>query len=316
MERNSNSGWSSSGGAADRPSSIETDRSGWMSKSPRRDPSQGAAGKGVGVMKSDNQSPATGGPTSCSPDQKWSYENGMNGVSLWRPGKSPGDTVGINWKVVSDDSEDQQSSCPMGTYSPEEEGMPIGPTGWDRQDAGGVDLDRASISSGERDSHGHSQSQDSYSNRPMTTSPATLGPHDSLSLGSSSGSNSRNEYQSSRNISGSNDGCVTGLDEIGILGGFEPPYSRVSPHNGAGTPIQGVRSGGVTPIQGGGGGGRMDGGPPSVGGDAGSYWGMTRGSVGSTSSVSSVGTNSSWKGDARNGGGFPGRCGSPRKMSR
>lgn len=289
---NSGSGWLSAaetGSGANRPSSIGAD--GWGSKSPCDGPSEkGVWGKGNEVMPSSEGMEENRGRES----------GGLNGVSMWGANKPPRDVVGTNWRVPDDSTgnDDRHSDYSADACSPPSEDSGAGPTGRRKQD---VEMGRASVSSGERESHGYSHSQESY--RGVNSSPAVFGPSDTMSLGSSGGATSHSDYQSSGNFSSSHDGHVIGSDDTENHG-FESPYSRISPRNGAVTPIQaGGRSGGATPIQ-----GARDRGE--------NFWGSGR--VGSTSSVSSVGSSSSWKGDSKNGGGagFPNRSNSPRKNSR
>ena len=292
--------------APNRPSSIGTD--GWGGKSPRG--GRGGEKTAWGGNKS-NLTPASQGPLSSldPPDQKRSYESGMNGMSVW--GKTPtSDTgVGSNWKHTPSLENNSQGeiATPGGTYSPpQQQGDEVG---WrmKQQDPGDASMGGEQL----RDTRGHSQ--ESY--RPLTTSPAGFGSQhqqqlDNLSLGSS-GSNSRTNDYSQLSGNFSHDGHMTGSDDTGAHptggGGYESPYSRISPRNGAGTPttIQPPRSGGATPIQGAGG-----------KGDVGeSSWAAA--GRGSTSSMNSVGSSSSWKGEGRNGSaGGGGRSGSPRKLSR
>lgn len=294
----SGSGWvSTERGATNRPSSISAD--GWGSKSAR--PPQGNQ-KGVWDKGSEITSQEGKAKQGALSEERRGHEGGgVNGISMWGANKTPRDVVGTNWKVSEDSAgnDDQHSSdYSTDTYSPPNEDRPsVEPNRQRKQDG---DLDHVSLSS---DTHGYSHSQESY--RGVNSSPAAFGPSETISLGSSGGNSHSGDYQSSGNFSSSHDSHVIGGSDEADNHGFESPYSRVSPRNGAGTPIQaGGRSGGVTPTQGG----------KDRGENA---WSMR---VRSTSSVSSVGSGSSWKGsaDSKNGGGagFPGRSNSPRKNSR
>lgn len=285
LEKKSGSGWFSAESGANRPSSIGTD--GWKAKPPRQGPpsygnERGAWNKGQDVGQSLE------GLANVGEEKRGHESGGMNGVSIWGANKPPRDVVCTNWKVLKD-SDDRRSEYSTDMYSPPKEDCPnMEPSGQRKPEA---DVDRSSQSSNEV--HGFSgHSQESY--RGVNSSPAAFESSDTVSLGSASAT-SHSDYQSSGNFSSSRDSHVTRSDSADAHhGGFESPYSRISPQNGAGTPaVQlGSRNGGATPTQG----GRGD-----------NFW--VQGRVGSSSSMSSVGSSSSWKGDSKNGSGpgFQGR---------
>ena len=184
------SGWFTGDSAPNRPSSIGGD--GWGSKSSRRGPSP-HTDKGMWGSKAD---PSGKGKTPSSQEQKRTFENGTNGMSMW--GNADSAIMGNNWK-----SHHGSSSESMGgdTCSPDEGVKQNEP-------------DTASFSGSVGGEAGHSQ--DSY--RPITASPASFPPQaENLSLGSNSGAGSRNEYLSSGNFSGSHEGSMTGSEETTSL---------------------------------------------------------------------------------------------------
>ena len=279
------SGWDASSGS----SSLEKSGSGWGSadgwgsKSSRQAPLAQRGAWDKGGEGSLQEVPVKQGVF--SHEEKQGHESGgVNGMSMWGPNR---DAMGSNWKPADNSAGNDAN---YSTAPPPSEDRPgMGPNG--RRHEG--DFDRTSSSSNEQN-QGFSHSQESY--RGVNASPAAYGASDTVSLGSSGHSG---DYHSSGNFTGSHDSHVVGSDEAdNTRGGFESPYSRISPRNGAGTPVQpGGRSGGATPTQ-----GSRDKGENA--------W---SGRVGSTSSVSSVGSGSSWKGGDGKNGGYPTRSNSPRK---
>ena len=231
-----------------------------------------------------------------------------NGISSWGANKSPGDMMGNNWNIensgrvdgnhVCSPPSDDNSNMSGGDGSSNERGKQEMGAEWE--------WDKASLSSNEHDTRSLPLGQDG--NRPVATSPAFFSSHDYSSLENSRNS-SRNETHPSGNFSSSYDGNVITSDSMENLGGFESSYMHASPRNGAGTPIQGVHSGGRgTPTQS----------NRTAEGGGENCW---RRKVGSTSSLNSVGSGSSWKGsggETRNGGAgnFQSKTNSPRKSGR
>ncbi len=295
---NGNSGGGGGGGSG----------SGWRSKSPRQERppyDKGAWGSSEGREN--------GGHTQ-SPVASLELRNGdniiSNGISAW----------GLKNVAGSEERNQGNDRRSDGSCLPQMEGVGIDTIGRGRPkgDVEWEQSDRLSIMGNEQgaatpgySSHTHSQENC----RPVANSPAVFGYPDNVSVGSSNGSNNgRGDIQLSGNYSNSHDSHVTGSDDMESHG-FESLHSHISPRDGAGTPIQNHSGGAVTPTKNGGGGAKTEG-----GGFSENYWRAGRMNVGSTSSVSSVGNNSSWKSESKNGGGGiyqqQNRTNSPRKMNR
>ena len=291
-----------------RPLAIGTD--GWRTNSPK----QGSPQNDVGMWNcesEDNRSQSPGGLIMLAPssEQKRKHENGMNpksapplssnrSLSPWGSGtRSPGDMMGTNWKPLNGP---EHHDSPVGVLSQQQgESLPIGTSGHGRQEVEWEGSDKTSVSSNDWDT-----CIQNYDSNRTAISPSVVSHSETLRDGG------QGEIQVSGNLPTSYDGHMTLYDNhmttSNDTDNFDPeqPYSRISPCNRAGTPIQGVRSGGATPIQGGA--------KATEGGVVGeNCWRSGRMNMGSTSSMNSVGSNSSW-----NGGGFPSNSNSPRKMSR
>lgn len=276
------SGWDASSGS----SSLEKSGSGWGSTDSWGSKSARQAPRRAWDKGSDSSIQEAAVKQGMFSEEKQGHESGaVNGMSMWGQNR---DMVGSNWKPSEDSTSNDADYSTAPPLSEDRPGMSLN----GRKQEG--DADCTTSSSSNEQNQGFSHSQESY--RGVNSSPAAFGPSDTISLGSSGHSG---DYHSSGNFSGSHDSHMVGSDEAdNTRSGFESSYSRISPRNGADTPVQlGGRSGGATPTQ-----GARDKGENA--------W---SGRVGSSSSVSSVGSGSSWKGGDSKNGGFLTRSNSPRK---